>query len=660
MASIQKREVPEGYAAIPLTGGSDGGPRVAVLFRIDPEPIQGHFAPVGAQVDARIVLGCLLDAGGAVHQWLEIAIQDADRVVRSLHSKRGVLNNRLLDERWKSQCRAENEPPQGPLVWCGWEVANPVPVLIDPEARTAVHARDASTGGHWSLCTEDAPLEQAGLPPYSSTLHRYLWVADNPTETKFIPVTSDTPANERCAPAAQVIEGFDRFVGLNLAGGLMKARPYLSVGFEEFSEVIGGSTWQGVRHGRESMKLDHQLEKIHTVGGQENMLGDGWLFQDHHGKWGRLIETVHLKLRALADATTAVQETVRHTKTPLLNLDSESFRVRLGQFGCGLPYLWTARSELRTPGCAFALPIEATEHEYFLRTEDETSSIYRPASASAPVQGRGALRIRELAANTDELTVVTATLTTQEKIEANRNDLLWLRMELRQGHFDLFAHMEEERAMATGEIRLRTIPTKLEAETRAALQEAAGVPIDDVLFELMPLLSTPHDLYALAVLGVRTMLVDADNTLPVALDELMSLARQVGAEYEEETPLGERIAALFERDGRWLESIGPHRLTQREITPTEALDLIPADLWYDVLGLLIRMLPGMGPDSISRDFADAPIGGIHRIFQSALDDLDRLLRRTRSLIVIDWRYNREISGVLRRYATGVQGDVATV
>ncbi|MCZ6835298.1 MAG: hypothetical protein O7G85_05935 [Planctomycetota bacterium] len=645
--------------AIPISGASDPiGLRVGVLIRPEPESIQGQFISIGSQIDAKVVLGCLLDANGSVHDWLKIAIQDADRIASTMQAARGTLNNRLLDQRWHSLCNAENQPPHGPIIWSGWELKNPLPMLIDPQSKTIIHPVDVASGHQWRLCVDDGPLQQAGLPPYSSSLHRYLWVEEQGSESRFVPVTAQAPSNDRCIAPAQAIERYDQLVPLNLGGGLIKVSPYLSVRFEDFSDVLSGQTWQGVRHGRESLKLDHQLEKVQTIDGQEDMLGAGWLFQDQQGQWGRLIETMHLKLRGLTDAMTAVHDVIAQTKTPLLNIASDHFHVRLDQSGCGLPYLWTARTQLSTPGCAFALPIEASEHEYFLRTDDEGASIYRPASASSALKGNGTLRIRELIADTEEQTILTATLTSQQRIECARNDLIWLRMELRAGHFDLFAHLEEDQAMATGEMRLRTIPLHLTPEIRSALNEAAGVPIENLMFELLPLLSTPHDLYAMAVLGARTLLVDESNSLPVALDELMSLARQVGVEYDEDIPLAGRIETIFQRDPRWLDSIGPHRLTRREITPQEALDLIPDDLWHETLGLLIRMLPGMGSDSICRDFADAPLGGLQRIFKPALEEFDRLLRRTRSLIVIDWRYNREISGVLRRYATGLQGDVA--
>jgi len=65
------------------------------------------------------------------------------------------------------------------------------------------------------------------------------------------------------------------------------------------------------------------------------------------------------------------------------------------------------------------------------------------------------------------------------------------------------------------------------------------------------------------------------------------------------------------------------------------------------------MFPGAGPDSTCRDYGDAQPGGIHKVFDRATKDVDDLLVRTRSLIVIDWRFNREIHAVIRGHLTGI-------
>jgi hypothetical protein len=94
------------------------------------------------------------------------------------------------------------------------------------------------------------------------------------------------------------------------------------------------------------------------------------------------------------------------------------------------------------------------------------------------------------------------------------------------------------------------------------------------------------------------------------------------------------------------------------LPPEQALEMVPLDLWTDVLAMIVAMFPGVGPDSAAKDYGDAPPGALHRTFDRAVGDLDKLLLRSRSLIVIDWRYNREIHSVIRGYLTGLAAPAA--
>jgi hypothetical protein len=176
------------------------------------------------------------------------------------------------------------------------------------------------------------------------------------------------------------------------------------------------------------------------------------------------------------------------------------------------------------------------------------------------------------------------------------------------------------------------------------LQRAEGVPLPDVTFEVVPVLGTPCDLYALGVLAVRALLVDGDTTLAVALDEVLSLAREVGANPE-------RIREVVASDERWVRSLGPHRLVRDEIEPDEALDLVPAELWWDVIGLIVRCFEGVSPGAERPNLAG--VGAPQLVFDPIEAGLRRLLTRTRSLVVIDWRYNREVNAVIRSTLLGM-------
>jgi len=96
---------------------------------------------------------------------------------------------------------------------------------------------------------------------------------------------------------------------------------------------------------------------------------------------------------------------------------------------------------------------------------------------------------------------------------------------------------------------------------------------------------------SLAVLAVRRCWWMPRTTLPMALDEVLSLARQAAAGHDEPTPLPVRLrrSSIRTRAGA---SLGPQRLVHEALTAPEAFDLLPSDLWFDALSLIVRMLPG--------------------------------------------------------------------
>ena len=664
---------PEGFVAAPISAAQAGAPvRVCVLVRAREEGAgaagdAGRLVLLRDQIESRVYLGCLADAAGQVREWVEVWVQSVAGLAETPAAYREALTNAKVDERWRAQVRAFERMDRGGrplLVRTGWEgvesgeqgASRPLPILLDAEHGCAVHPRDRESGDQWRLCEDDGVLEKAGLPRYSTSLHRYLYLPELGAEGPFVPVTPGAPTSGTTRPIETLTEGAAGLVPLNVEGGYVLVRACATTGLEAFIDVLGGAAWPGVPHGRTT--LDLELTQRSTGSPAPGTGGDDLgVFLGRHGKWGRLVEAFHLKLRVLADVVAAVRGAVEATRRPLLNLDPESFRVRLGEWAPGLPFLWTARVTLVRPGSAVALPVGAGDAEYYLPAESGAMSIYRPAVHSGATRGRASVRIREVLSERGEDVVLEGTLTTAERLELGRSDLVWVRLNVGGEPLDLYATLESKEAMAAGEWRMRTLPRKCTPAEAAALKEAAGVPLPEAPFEVIPLLSTPCDLYSLGVLAVRTLVSGPGTALAVALDEVLSLARQAAADAGADVPLEARIRTLFERDPRWILALGPQRLTSEPIEPGEALDLIPPELWWETLAMIVRMFPGMGPDSTCADYGDARPEGLHVVFDRAAADLDRLLRRSRSLIVIDWKFNREIHSVVRKYLTGLDGAV---
>jgi hypothetical protein len=188
----------------------------------------------------------------------------------------------------------------------------------------------------------------------------------------------------------------------------------------------------------------------------------------------------------------------------------------------------------------------------------------------------------------------------------------------------------------------------LPPETVKALRTAEGVSFARSPFEVVPLLSTAYDMYALGVLAVRGLLVNPQTTLAIAVDEIVSLARRVASmEDADKTPLAARIGAILSQDSKIASALGPHRLLHEPMEPSVAFGLLPPELWYETLAIIMRLFPGVIPESYCKDYGDAPALALEAVFEKPLEDLDKLVLRSRSLIVIDWTANREVHSAIR-------------
>src|SRR5262249_6821536 len=152
-------------------------------------------------------------------------------------------------------------------------------------------------------------------------------------------------------------------------------------------------------------------------------------------------------------------------------------------------------------------------------------------------------------------TALEGTLVMQERINVSPHDLLWIRLPLPAGRVDLYGNLYTTDGLAQSEARFRTVRQKLSAEVVTALKGREGVAFARSPFEVVPLLSSPCDLYAMGVLAARTFLVNPQNTLAVALDEIQSLGRQAAAEHKSGKPLAERIGELMSGDARFTASL---------------------------------------------------------------------------------------------------------
>jgi hypothetical protein len=628
MTGSEDELLPPGFRAVPLPEDRDA--TLALCLVVQPEKTP-HFLLLRETIDASVYLGCLVDRAKDPKMWVEIWVQNVDRIRTSFRARSEALTNAFLDQKWAQRTSMFRALGHTSLI----ETDRRDPVFL--ESGRIVQPVDPESGQHFSLCTDDATLVAAGLPAYSQSLHRYLWTGSQANAPIFLVATTDAPTQPGVKKLSDLFPGALSF---NL-GGLWFARLLSPLSLSEFADVLGGKSWNGIHfdtNGGGHIPLGAAYSGLADI---DHAIQEGaHLFTGRNGKAARLLEVLHLKLNLILQTIVETRNAIRLQQLPFLGLNTDSFRVRLSETGTGLPCLWTANVDLIESSGAIPLALETSRARYFIPAEPPSPSVFRPRTLSVPLQGKATIRIRKVLSPTPEGICIEATIASDERLDIAASDLLHIQFTLAPHQINLFGRVDESQALATGETRFRTVPQELSEAQRQALEKAAGTPIHQVSFEVLPLLSSPCDMYSLAVIATRILLVNGENTLAIALDEILSLARQISA--EKDAPFLTQLQDVIERDPRWSESLGPHRLTFDPEMRARAAHVVPPELWWQALGIIVRLFPGVGPASFCRDFGDAPPHALERIFEEPIADLARLQLRSRSLVVPDWNQNLEI------------------
>lgn len=645
--------LPAGFAPVSIEAeGSAGLLSVCVVVRTSAAPKgavdDGPLLILRERLDAKCYLGCVTDSSLRVQRWVEIWVQDTDGLIDVPPAYRDAMTNARLDERWHRWFQSlEASGLADGLVHAGWEHQHPTPLLIDMKEQRAVRPVEGGSNGYWLLCEDDGLLASRGLPAYGSTAHRYLHVRELGGETFFIPVTKGAPTSERCLTPEEALGLGPGRVALNLSAGLMLVLDWQGHTLEQHVDTLGGE--KTVAAGGAGATGAARRHANGTASALSEGFGTGLLTV---GRAGRLLETLHLKLRVFLDAVASVRASVAASEAPLLNITAESFAVRRPVCGPGIPAAWTVQAALREAGVGVGIELAGGDAKLYMGPGGATS-VYSPGVTGANVAGVGALRIRQVIADGDGA-VIEARLVMQERAVLGPGDLIWLRVSVGGNRIDLYATPDFKKGTAATEVPLRTIKQPMSDTLKQKLKASEGVNIPGAMFETLPMAGTPHDLYSLAVLGVRILLC-ADRSLGIASSDFQDFARflEDAAAAEDEgkrVPLDQRIRKVLEatdaESAKWRDAVGPHHLRREPWDPMSALSVVTPGLWSLVLAALVRSIPGMGPDSTCKTYSESPPKAPERVFDALAGDLHPLVIRTRSMVVSDSGSNAEIRSLV--------------
>src|ERR1700730_2427493 len=375
MISLQfdKDQPLKGYRGISLRAEDRDAPLAICLFvRMDSSE-SSPFILLRETLDASIYLGCIVDRAGHPKAWIEIWVQNVDRVAFSFRAQLESLTNSILDRRWSERAAMFRMLKRGTIIEPDEEVRHPVPALIDGKEGDVVHPVEPGTQRAFVLCEDEKALELAGLPSYASSLHRYLWNGPELEEPVFVAVTSGAPLAPGVQQATDVFKGLYPF---NPGGGLLLVRPLAPLALTEFADILSGKPWSGFQCGKEALRPGADYAKLEDT--EEIRYRGAHLFNGRAGKAGRLLEVFHLKLNLILQALEETRAAIRVQQLPFLMLGAESFRLQLFEMGTGLPLFWSAHVDLSESDCAVAISVGCSDVRYFIPPELPGPSIYRP------------------------------------------------------------------------------------------------------------------------------------------------------------------------------------------------------------------------------------------------------------------------------------------
>lgn len=624
--------------SIPAFPSQDASPlRVSVLVASGDG--SGELVRIRSTPDAEVYLGAVEDSEGQRREWVEIWVQ-------SFVPLGGMAmdgGNAIADARWRRlvDCLARLDGAR--RIGGAWEREAPAPVFLDVVERRVV------VPDGWALCRDEHALHAAGLGGYASTHERYLRNADG---TAFLSVSGGAH-RDGVLTWAEVLGGTHELVALNPACGCMLVRRLATTSFEAYVAWLTRARFAAAPTAR-SEALLADLDASVT----DHLDGAGFV-PTVGGESGRVAEVLYLKLRAIQSAVGAVRAGVEALDRPLFSLSSSSFGIEFAQRSEGFAFAWTARAVLDDVGSAVEIESSGTGHPRQFVARDAGVSVYRPAGQSTEVAARGRVRVRRAARDRSGGMVLEGALWSDEPLRSAPGTVAAFRVTSGGESVGVHALATREGSLAQGEIGFVSFPIMVDAEGAARLQKLEGVELPETPIRLVSAMSTPADLYSLGVVAIRTLVAGDGTGLGDAVDALLTLARELAASHDGSRSMGERIGEIVKGNRRLTDVLGPQRLVEDDLSFEDATIAIPELLWWEVLGGIVALLPGIGPDSHCESLGLGAEARLASVFEEPLETFGELVRRARALLCADWRTCEEIGTVLDRLRSklGIEADV---
>jgi hypothetical protein len=640
---------PDNFHFAPLFPEPTPGPiSICVVIRKKQDPAGGWLVPVNRLYDATVYLGCMRDARGNLKDWLEIWVQSVSKGEQDNPSKNTQLNNGLLDQRWVQRATLLQQLDPKSVIAGPWQEEHPLPLYFARDTWEPLNPSQSQDGANhsWELCTDDAVLQGAGLPAFSTSVFRYLHLRSRGKDSMFIALDEAAPRSKRVMETSVAASFLENVIPFNPDAGLLFIRKHYPLSLRDFKRILEGYGWAGAGLGVEKLRPSSAYTPFLDNAYSQN--NHGLIFCGRRGQAGRVLECLLLKLLLWRELVAKTAAIIKHESCPLLTLAADDFRVRLLESGGRLPSCWGFEVSAARTSESVALSVEGKGSRFFKPLAGLSSSIYQPTQMSPYREGRGNVRLRDVRRLDASTVVCEGTLAAVGSYSIGPSDLIWLELPASGRWVSFHARPLARQNLAETELRFETLPRVLDGPVADALTMSKGQQ-HELPYKVHTIASSPCDLYSLAIIGLEILIDSNKAALAVVKDECLSLARQVAAE-DEKLSLSARRAKVVAADARFRKALGQHNLSGENLDPQLAQAIVPDELWWSVFDVLIRMLPGADPTSWARDLGDVNAFALESCFTEPLREMDDLIERTRSLLFVDWTFNGEVRKILDELA----------
>ncbi|MGJ8639092.1 MAG: hypothetical protein ACSHYA_06825 [Opitutaceae bacterium] len=639
----QRVQLDSDFLAIPLDGTEDASVRLALVVRQEADPSDGPFCRLRQLADANVYLACFIDRSGHILKWLEVWVRDYDNIAETLHENAfDIINNDVLDARWERQRQILTQSEASHVYSTAFDEQSECPLYIDIYHKEAVLPKDESANCHWTICKEDNLLKRLGLAPFSTTVHRYLYLAAKRADSFFLPVTPNAPTASCTRSLESEISVRSTLLPFNRYGGSMLVRECAPMGIRGYLDVVSGKSWTGMGVGRKNFLPKGIYKEVTddlTVG-----YAAGRLVAARVDTRSWRLESLFLKTRLFYEIVSLVKKCVELDRKPFFALETDSFAISLPNTSETSPFLWDAEVALNQISDAIDFSVEkqtdvdTRESTYFRTFRALPASIYRPEALGQQRSFTGEVTLLDIKRDRDTgLYVIDGALRSNDLQNSSigGKSLYFIDYPVRGTRLRLVADMTGGDAQHIDKIRFKTRKLPLTSEQEMALESFRGVEQVGVYCEVLPILGTPCDLYSLGVVGLELLFHGTGSPLALIKDHVRSLALNC-SDMDESTPLVERIAKILGEDEE-----------ARAVLMPDALGVgaagkgrigIPAEdhVWETLISVAMKMLSGLlKREGYSSTLSNENNFRLVQVFDEPLSELSHVLAILRSLCVGD-------------------------